>query len=39
MEHEKILWDKPENLKSLDWAGADAVIYNEYMEYIGHNRI
>lgn len=33
-EHKEIMWDRPENMKSLDWAGADAVIYNEYMEYI-----
>jgi 8-oxo-dGTP diphosphatase len=38
MEHKRILWDSPENLNDLDWAGADIPIYFDYMEYINKEK-
>lgn len=33
-EHEKIVWEIPEKLDTLDWAEADIFILRDYMEYV-----
>lgn len=31
-EHEKLIWESPENLKDLNWTAADVFVLREYLE-------
>lgn len=31
-EHEKLIWESPENLRDLDWAAADVFVLREYFQ-------